>query len=387
MTIERHACRGRYALVTLLLVVGALSAPRVLAVPLAADSQSAPAGPRSSPSHPLRAPAGAPNVQALPNLRLDAKGFLGGSDALMLDRLIQGRVERIKKGSGGRSLGFKLSFADGTRGYFKPAQSFSGAIWYAEVAAYHLDRMLGMGRVPPVVSYRMPWRPLEAAAGSDRRREEVQANADGTVDGALVYWLPEKLEPAKTPPGWENWLRITPFERWRVTPYQRPAAYTRALEQQRTRRKEGAGATSHYDEVPDLHDPGLAAALSDMLVLDFLTLNIDRWGGRNGNVLSYGNDRPSLIFLDNGAGFSDGPHRRGLMEDRLEVQQRFRRATVEALRGFRISAFEARLAGEALAPVLNPHLLAGIEVRRKALLAHVDGLIAKHGEAQVLAWP
>merc|ERR1711916_330664 len=85
----------------------------------------------------------------LPNALLGEDCFLGTPDQWMRERLLQRDITAIKKGSGGRSLAFKLTFADGTQGYYKPAQSFSGANWYAEVAAYQLDRALGLGRVPP----------------------------------------------------------------------------------------------------------------------------------------------------------------------------------------------------------------------------------------------
>lgn len=324
---------------------------------------------------------------ALPDPVLPAGGLWGMPEPLIRDRLLQGRVVRAKKGRGGRSLGFKLYFEDGTKAYFKPDQAFSGTNWFAEVAAYHLDRALGLGRVPPVVAHRMPWAPLLAVAGHDRRIDEINVAEDGTVTGALVYWLPQALAPAVTPPGWENWLRVTPFVRWSVTPYQRPAAYAAALSdrKQRARRKEPAAR--YFDEAPAVTDAALPPALSDMLLLDFLTLNIDRWGGDNANVLVYGDADPSLIFLDNAAGFSPGPDRRGLMDDRLAVQECFRRATVARLRALELTELRARLATEAHGPILSEDLLKGIEVRRKAVLEYIDDLIQQHGEQAVLPWP
>ena len=39
-----------------------------------------------------------------------------------------------ERGRGGRSLGFRLTFEDGSRGYFKPDQAFNGMSWNAEIA-------------------------------------------------------------------------------------------------------------------------------------------------------------------------------------------------------------------------------------------------------------
>lgn len=342
--------------------------------------QAPPATNATKSSEPLR---------PLPVLRWHGDAFLGSPDAPRLDRMRQGHIVKIKKGGGGRSLGFKLYFSDGTKAYFKPDQAFTGTNWYAEIAAYHIDRLLGMGRVPPVVAHRMPWKGLRAVAGKDRRVEEVHVLPNGTVVGALVYWLPKKLQPAVTPPGWENWLRIAPYARWSVTPYQRAKTYGQALRERKQRGLAGKPARSYYEDVPVVTQTGLPAALSDMLVLDFLTLNIDRWGGNNANVLMHGDgdDEQQLIFLDNAAGFSHGPHRRGLMDDRLAPQQKFRRSTVAALRSFSLPKLRRRLEASAGAPILDDALLEGIEVRRGALLQRIEALIDEHGRSAVLAWP
>ena len=63
---------------------------------------------------------------------------------------------------------------DGTKAYFKAEQTFSAANWFGEVAAYHLDRMLGLGRVPCVVSREFPW----ADAGGRRRQRRAQGRDD-----------------------------------------------------------------------------------------------------------------------------------------------------------------------------------------------------------------
>src|SRR5690606_35380333 len=134
------------------------------------------------------------------------------------------RVVSAERGRGGRSLGFRLTFADGSRGYFKPDQEVNGMSWNAEIAAYHLDPELGLGRVAPVVSRRVPWSALREAAGRDYRVEELHVAEDGSLTGAVIYWVPDRLSPVRLPDGWQRWLRVE-GEPAAITPFQRPNTY------------------------------------------------------------------------------------------------------------------------------------------------------------------
>jgi hypothetical protein len=127
------------------------------------------------------------------------------------------------------------------------------------------------------------------------------------------------------------------------------------------------------------------AELSDLIIFDYLTQNVDRWGGDFTNVRSRG-PRGPLIYMDNGAGFWLGQQRLGLMEARLRALQRFRRSTIEAVRKLDIERFSTHLQADPLAPVLNEKQLDGLAQRRRAVLEHVDAMVARFGEARVLAW-
>ena len=120
-------------------------------------------------------------------------------------------------------------------------------------------------------------------------------------------------------------------------------------------------------------------------MFDYLTQNVDRWGGDFTNVRSRGASGP-LIYMDNGAGFWLGEQRLGLMEARLKALQRFRRSTIEAVRALDIERFKALLASDPLAPVLNEKQLDGLRQRRDAVLEHVDAMLARFGETRVFAW-
>jgi hypothetical protein len=306
--------------------------------------------------------------------------FLAESDADRIEALRTAEISEVIKGRGGRSLAFKITLADGTRAYFKPKQAFSAAHWYSEVAAYYLDRELGLHRVPPTTGRTFAWSALKAAAARDERVSELGIAKDGTVKGAFVWWIPEPLERIRMGRKWERWVRVQ--KSLPITPYQRPVDY-RADLNGRPGVREATDPSRPIARAPDTEER--PAELSDLIVFDYLTQNVDRWGGDFTNVRSRGQGGP-LIYLDNGAGFWLGEQRLGLMEARLKALQRFRRSTIEAVRTLDIERFSARLRGDPLAPVLNEKQLEGLAQRRRAVLRHVDAMVARFGEARVFTW-
>jgi hypothetical protein len=308
--------------------------------------------------------------------------FFGEPDEPVRRALMTEEIVSIEKGRGGRSLAFRITLTSGQRGYFKPEQSFSAANWFGEVAAYHLDRLLGLGRVPVVVSRTFPWKGLEPVAGKDPRKSEVIAR-EGKVFGAFVGWVNGGLRAMEQQEGWERWLRVEHWPTSAVSPFQRPALWQR---DQALIRRLGPDWRDEETKArlrtarPEPVRPDRPAELSDLIVFDYLTRNLDRWGGNNANVLIRGAAGP-LVFLDNGAGFEPGAWRPDLCEARLNVLQRFRRRTIEAVRALDLKRFEARLATEAIAPVLNRPQLLGLATRQKALLQRVAELEAAFGEA------
>lgn len=310
----------------------------------------------------------------------ELSGLFGESDEAQIQALRHAEIAEVLKGKGGRSLAFKITLSDGTRGYFKPKQTFSAAHWYSEVAAYYLDRELGFGRVPPTTGRSFRWEQLRAAAGSDPRVGELGIAPDGSIKGAFIWWIPERLERVRMGRTWERWVRVQ--KTLPITPYQRPVDY-RADLKRRPGIREATDPSRPVANEPDTEDR--PAELSDLIIFDYLTQNVDRWGGDFTNVRSRGKGGP-LIYLDNGAGFWLGEQRLGLMEARLKALQRFRRSTIEAVRRLDIERFSKRLEGDPLAPVLNDKQLDGLAQRRQAVLDHVDSMLARFGEARVFAW-
>jgi hypothetical protein len=309
-----------------------------------------------------------------------ATAFVRQLDADRIEALRTEEVSEVTKGKGGRSLAFKITLADGTRGYFKPKQTFSAAHWYSEVAAFYLDRALGLDRVPPTTGRTFAWSELKEAAAGDERVSELRIAADGTLKGAFIWWIPEALVRVRMGRNWERWVRVQ--KSLPVTPYQRPVDY-RADLNRRGGIREATDPSRPIATAPDTNER--PAELSDLIVFDYLTQNVDRWGGDFTNVRSRGPGGP-LIHIDNGAGFWLGEQRLGLMEARLKALQRFRRSTIEAVRNLDIERFSALLEADPLAPVLNEKQRDGLAQRRRAVLQHVDAMIARFGETRVLAW-
>jgi hypothetical protein len=312
--------------------------------------------------------------------------FFGEADGSVREALSEGALVEVEKGRGGRSLGFKIKLEGGQVGYFKGEQVFSAANWFAEVAAFHLDRMLGLGRVPTVVSRSLPWSELEPAAGKDWRKPEIIVR-DGQVKGAFVAWVSGGVRALPHKEGWERWMRVKYWPTTAVSPYQRPAVWAQELAQVKRlgpnwRSAQERARLRALSPEPDREDR--PAELSDLIVFDYLIRNLDRWGGGNANVLIRG-DKGPLIFLDNAAGFALGDPRPSLLESRLRALQRYRRSTIQAVRSFDRAKFEARLATEPVQPILNRAQLNDLEVRRKALLAWVAEQERTYGEA-IWAW-
>jgi hypothetical protein len=275
-----------------------------------------------------------------------------------LEQLHSDAVTGVKKVSSGRALAFELTLVSGAQGYYEPEQHASSANWYAEVAAYYLDRALGLGRVPAVVARKLAWSQLEAAAADDPRRKNVVVDHDGQVRGALIHRPNGELVPTAIPAGWENWLRAEPAHPGDQHAHGQHASI----------------------QTPEPSSSDLPAELSDMIVFDFLTLDT----GHFGKLLTLGPGGP-LILLDNGAAFSPGPPRRSVLDARLLPLAKFRRRTIDALRALDLEALRATLAADPLGPFLNADMLRGLEIRRGAVLEHVAKQERRYGAA-VYAW-
>lgn len=295
---------------------------------------------------PRPSPRGHADAGALPQ----GASFLGGDDEVILRRICEAPIERIERNRGGSTISFRVFFAGGQRGLFKPQQRAEVANYRAELAAYRMSRLLGLGRVPPACGRALPREQLQRVADGSgdaefSRRVMTELLGRGElVPGALLYWVPGALEPV---PGNEDYAALLDA--------------TRPLPSDRTT---------------------LAADLSTLILFDFLNDNVDRWSG--GNILRQRATATAptgpTLFMDNGASFSainDGlgarPHDQAT---RLEAVQRFSHAFVGALRGLTENSLRAAMASDPLGPCLSDLQVRAVLARRDRIVRHVDEVAA-----------
>jgi hypothetical protein len=339
-----------------------------------------------------RRPRVAPSAE--PGELFDAR-----DDAAVIERLRDEEIVGVERGRGGRSVAFRFTLASGARAYFKPEQSFSGTHWFAEIAAFHLDRLLRVHRTAPSTARVVPYALLEPALVGDARADELIVQPDGTVRGAIIAWIDERLVPIEPPPGWERALRVT--DPPAVFPFVAPIELRRAHASRDAGVDAGSldGAVAALDggsdagepEEDDWDDEARARELSILIAFDFLTQNGDRWGGNYTNVRTRGVGGP-IILLDNAAGF--WRHRGRIsrarapiaIDARLGFVERFDGAFVRRVRRLSVDELRTRLETEPVGPILDDAQLEYLEERRQALLGHVDAMVAREGEARALPW-
>lgn len=275
-------------------------------------------------------------------------GFLGGDDETLLAVICDDEPLRIERNARGTTISFRLHFGDGTSALYKPEQSLSHSRWEAEVATYRIGRLLGIHAVPPSCPRSMTRTQLARAEGSTadfraRLDAEVRFDADGAVEGMAMYWVPDlRDEPLAVDGDWRGWLAPN-----------------------------GRIPAGREDD---------AAGLSDMLLLDWLTLNVDRWTG--GNVRRLGGADGPFVFIDNAAGFGTNPWSvTGAVWPRFRGVQRFRRAVVERLMALTHDELLDRLGD-----ILDETQIADLFDRLDRAIARVDELIDLHGEDKVLVF-
>jgi hypothetical protein len=285
----------------------------------------------------------------------DAAGiFLGVKDELLLERMRQGEIVKAKLNKGGSSLSMRVEFADGSRAAFKPEQIHPQTVPRKEVAAYRLNRLLGLNAVPPAVS-RSVHRdelvnalPPELASQAARIDAEAVFDEDGFTRGELSYWIPvivdSHLDTLDNVLLWWRWLTI--------------------------------GEEIPADKVDTM------AQLSSLLLFDELTNNSDRFSGGN---LMMSPDRKTLYWMDNTFGFQTDPDGNLRCRTYLFRAQKFGRKMVDALRRLDEPSLKQALAPEP--GVLSDEELKAVLSRRDVALRHVDGLIKQYGEDKVLVFP
>lgn len=311
-----------------------------------------------------------PAVAPLPRSHLrvafvEMPTVFGASDAELLAPLGAAKVTRVKGNLGGSSLSLRLDFANGARAAFKPEQVFANSTPRREIAAYRIDRLLEIGRVPPAKAVAFSLEELLAAAPPGRRDELAARLRDeaivrnGVLAGELSWWI-TALDRARL--GRELFVDENEGRaRW--------VSYLQV------------GA-----RVPAAARP-LVEQLAVCVLFDVLIDNSDRWSGNNTLASP---DGKVLYIMDNTQSFSLARIGSESSVGALRRIQVFPRALVRRLRGLT----EERLVrvlevgeGAPLGALLFPDEIRAVLQRRDNILKYIDGLIAAHGEEAVLALP
>ena len=314
------------------------------------------------PLAPPPAPLGArDDLSSLPDLRvaLETTGtFLGMSDELLLERVRTQPIVKFKLNHGGSSLSFRVDFADGSRAAWKPMQTNMQSVPRKEVAAYRLNRLLGLHSVPPAAPRAVTREELfdhlhpETLVALPRIKAETVFGPDGRTIGTASYWIPI--------------IKDSGFD----TPEGRKLTQTWLAQGQ---------------PIP-MEQASMAAQVSNLIVFDFLTANPDRYSGGN---MKMSEDGKQLYFMDNTMSFyvdGDGYERN---REVLFKTQRFSRALYEALGKVTVPNMQRALAEELGTPyeILTPAEIAAVVSRRGVAQRYIAALIAQHGERNVLVFP
>jgi hypothetical protein len=338
-----------------------------LAPKLAPDLTPDPAAPAPAPAAMATtvAPASGDGEVAAPpppTPKLDGAiaEFCGRSDEELMAPLRTAGVVGVRVNHGGSSLSLRLDLEGGGRASFKPEQINPQSIPRKEVAAYRLDRWLGIGRVSPAMPRRFRLETLLAAVGPRGNAAKIRTEAiahGGWVTGELQWWIPV-IDDAR-------------IATYRIDEVGGIVTWRKELK---------AGAV-----IPEEHR-SLLMQISDMVLFDYVIDNTDRWSGSNAKISE---DRRFLYFMDNTLSFSRSPKGHTKSQTYIERVQVFSRRLVTRLRALTHADLEAMMVGS---PDAFPQLLTSKEIdavlgRRDRALAYVDGLIAEHGEDAVLVFP
>ena len=227
---------------------------------------------------------------------------------------------------------------------------------------YRIDRLLGIGRVPPAIAVSYPLDALVAAVDRNdgvarTRLREQTIPRGGRLRGELSWWIPVLADGM--------------IDRVRIDSTDGIIVWRRWLK---------AGATIPPARVE------LCRQLSTMALFDFVIDNTDRWTGNNAKMSE---DGTVLYFMDNTLAFGKNPagHHKTLLY--LQRAQTFSRRLVARLRALDRAQLVAVLSTDTggFDALLTDAEIDAVLGRRDRALAYVDGLIATHGEAKVLAFP
>jgi hypothetical protein len=300
---------------------------------------------------PLHGQTGGTQTGAQPGqnaARPSGRMFGGISEDRILDVIRNAHVDG-RRNVGSTSVNFMLDLTGDIDASWKACYIDHCERYRAEIAAYRLNRLLGLRRVPPAIS-----RVLTRSTLRLSRNPSIPIVFDSTdhARGAAVYWVPVLRDSMID--------RTHDIERW-----------TRWLRQ---------GGEIPADQMPR------AEEISTLLVFDFLTGNWDRWSGSNVPMDGAGH----LVYRDNNGGFEepfvDALMRRSMQW--LQHTQKFSRSVIDRARAMTESSVRTEMAldPDRDRPPLTDTQIRSLLRRRDVLVQYVDGLVTRHTARNVYVW-
>lgn len=239
-------------------------------------------------------------------------------------------IARVKS-IGHTSVVLKLDMREGTKYAFKPRSKKGSSRYNGEIAAFRLGNLLRIDNVPK--AYPSSFNRGELTAAADEKAAKLiadEVSPGDVVHGALIPWIADyAVLPLENDKEWRGWLK-----------------------------KDGA--------IPD-DKKDVAAAISTMIVFDYVTGNWDRWSGANVATSGGREGRPGkVLFVDNDAAFFETPPKDALARNKryLESVDRFSKTFIERLRA-----------------VTDEEIARAIDVLSEEHQKAIDGVLARRKEA------
>jgi hypothetical protein len=261
------------------------------------------------------------------------------------------------KSIGHTSLVLKLGLEGGLTAAYKPRSNKPlGATRYkAEIAAYRIASALGLENVPVAMPRSFTIDELRSALAngtSASKSDELVADLDGRVRGALMPWIKYETYAIESGPKraqWDGWI---------------------------------------LGDAPPTNDAdtSLARQISTMLLFDYYLANWDRWSGGN---IAIDRKTSTILYVDNDGALYQTPNVATLADQLATIRRmkRFSKRFVGALRAFGRQALGAAVGfEESDVPLLPARVLDAAEDRRAKLLKVLDAKTSSDGGEGVLVF-
>lgn len=279
------------------------------------------------------------------NPQPSSRPYRGRSEDEWLTLMATRPAQRMVSRHSSTAVVYCLDLGEGVLIAFKAERPRQETWWRHEIVSYRLAKLIGIeGRVPPVVGKRVPATIFGRYTASDR----LVVQEDRQIRGSAAVWVP----------GLRGEQLHTPERRSEWTAWMQPGATIPAASMERARQ------------------------ISEVLVFDWLMANFDRWNCCNIPV----DERSQLVVRDNDGGWSLP------VLSHINAPDNVRRLSRRMWARLRTADGAALRAEVERDPLHTENLLGRSEYvaydrRRARLIAHVEGLIRRWGEAAVLAWP